>query len=142
MGWLSRKVFSSDKKRDYGHIRKLLDQEFGVSERHINKIERTELDNDLQKYTATFDIDFISEKRLREFVYYNDSYRFKRKSDTILIQRTGDSGSFTVDEIDSFPYELEIEYFKKDELDSDTKSRMKFMHKYSQYRENGTFKFA
>lgn len=141
---LVRQTLSSafGSEEDYGHIRSLLNQECGIPKKHINDIRRHQLEDDLPRYTVQFNTGFMSERYLEEFLYYNESYENGSESDQIVIKRVGESGSYSVDRIDSFPYELEIEYFKEGEFRSETKSRMSFLTSYSQYRKKGQFKFT
>lgn len=143
MGWVRQTLASSfGSEEDHGHIRSLLSQECGIPERHINDIHRHQLEDELPSYTVHFNRGFMSERYLEEFLYYNESYENGGDSGQIVIKRVGESGSYSVDRIDSFPYELKIEYFKEGEFRSETKSRMAFLKSYSQYRKKGAFKFT
>lgn len=143
MGWVQSGLINRFRsKNSYVHIERLVEKECNVPSKYINNVEKVDGEDEMPEYIIEIDSSFISERYIEEFLYYNDSYKLKSGTENIDIQKVGNSGSYTVESISSFPYILRLEYFKDDELRSESKSRIAFLRRYSKYRRRGAFKFT
>lgn len=124
-------------------IEDVLYEDYGISEDSIKNISKTKAEDGSPKYHVQFKQDFVNKNLMQEFCSYNNSYICKEDKNKLTVLRSGSKSDLPVAEISNMgTYELVIEYFNEDEIQSESTASLVMLSKFFQHRNKGDFVFT
>lgn len=124
-------------------IEDVLYEDYKIYEGSVENINKTKAEDGSPKYHVQFKQDFVNKNLMKEFCSYNNSYICMEDDNKLTVLRSGSKSDLPVAEIgNTGSYEIVIEYFNEDEIQSESTASLVMLSEFFQHRNKGNFAFT